>query len=106
MAVVQVDSKIPTVEQGTDVVTQRIDVAAGTDPTTAFTFDRAFAAKPIVLSIVRDDDTGLDVAFSPSITSLATTGGTLRLKGTTGVIMTFNVTFVGNYINPTAYLRS
>lgn len=106
MAVVQVDSKLPTVEQGTDVVTLRIDVAAGADSSTAFTFDRAFAAKPICVAIVRDDDTGLDVACTPSITSMATTGGTLRQKGTSGVIMTYNVTFIGNYINPTTYLRS
>lgn len=106
MAVVQVDSKIPTVEQGADVVTLRIDVAAGATQTTAFVFGRAFAAKPIVLAIARDDDTALDVVTTPSITLLTAVGGTLRLTGTTGVITTWNVTFIGNYINPTAYLRS
>ena len=106
MAVVQVDSKIPTVEQGCDIVTLRIDVAAGADTSTAFTFSRAFAAKPITLAIVQDDDVGLDVAVASSIASLTALGGTLRQKGTTGVIRTYNVTFIGNYINPTAYLRS
>ena len=106
MAVVQVDTKIPTVEQGADVVTLRIDMAAGADTSTAFVFARPFAAKPICISIVRDDDTGLDVALSMGIGSLTTLGGNLRQKGTSGVIQTFNVTFVGNYINPTAYLRS
>lgn len=106
MAVVQVDSKTPTVEQGCDEIILRIDVAAGADSSTAFTFSRAFAAKPIIKSVVRDDDVAIDVACTPSIASLTAAGGTLRQKGTSTVIMTYNVTVIGNYINPTAYLRS
>lgn len=106
MAVVQVDSKIPTVEPGADVITLRIDMALGADTSTAFVFDRPFAAKPICVAIVRDDDTALDVALAMSIASLTTLGGTLRQKGTSTVIQTFNVTFIGSYINATAYLRS
>jgi hypothetical protein len=106
MAVVQVDTKIPTVEQGCDVVTLRIDVAAGADTSTAFTFARPFLAKPIVLAIALDDDVGLDVAVTTGMSALTALGGTLRQKGTTGVIRTYNVTFIGNYSNATAYLRS
>lgn len=106
MAVVQVDSKIPSVEPGVDIVTLRIDIAAGADQSTAFTFAKPFAAKPIVLAIALDDDVGLDVAVTPGMSALTTLGGTLRQKGTSGVIRTYNVTFIGNFINPTAYLRS
>lgn len=106
MAVVTGKLKVPSAEPGNEIVILRIDMAAGADTTTAFTFPTPFAAKPVCLGIVRDDDTGLDVALSMSIASLTTTGGTLRQKGTSGVIQTFNVIFAGNYINPTAYIRS
>jgi hypothetical protein len=106
MAVVQVKQKLVTAEQGNELITLRIDMAAGADTSTAFVFDRPFAAKPVVMAIVRDDDTALDVALSMSIGSLTTLGGNLRQKGTSTVIQTFNVTFAGNYINATAYLRS
>ena len=106
MAVVQQKIKIPSAEPGVETIVLRIDMAAGADTSTAFVFDRPFAAKPVCIAIVRDDDTGLDVALSMSIGSLTTLGGNLRQKGTSGVIQTFNVTFQGNYINTTAYLRS
>lgn len=106
MAVVQKQTRSNINEQGSEEIVLRIDVAAGADGSTAFTFARAFAAKPIIKSIVRDDDTGIDVACVPSITSLTAAGGTLRHKGTSTVIMTYNVVVQGNYNNPTAYLRS
>ena len=106
MAVVQGDSRTPTVEQGQDEIILRIDMAAGADTVTPFVFDRPFAAKPMVKSIVRDDDVAIDVAVVPSITLLTTLGGSLRQKGTSTVIMTYNVTISGNYNNPTAYIRS
>lgn len=106
MAVVQVKQKIPSAEPGNELITLRIDMAAGADTSTAFVFEKPFAAKPVVVAIVRDDDTALDVALSMSIGSLTTLGGNLRQKGTSTVIQTFNVTFAGNYINATAYLRS
>lgn len=103
MAVVQKKTRIPAQAQGVDVVTLLIDVAAGADSSTAFTFARPFAAAPLVIACVRVDATGLDVAVATSIASLTGAGGTLRLKGTTGVIQTFSVTFVGDYNNATAY---
>lgn len=106
MAVLQADSKAPTVEPGQDEIILRIDVAAGADSSTPFVFTKPFAAKPMVRSIVRDDDVAIDVACTPSIASLTALGGTLRQKGTSTVIMTYNVVISGNYINPTAYLRS
>jgi hypothetical protein len=106
MAVVAGKLKIPSAEPGNETIVLRIDMAAGADTSTAFTFPTPFAAKPVVVAIVRDDDTALDVALAMGISSLTTTGGTLRQKGTSTVIQTFNVTFSGNYINPTAFVRS
>jgi hypothetical protein len=103
MAVVQKATRIPAQQQGVQVITLTIDLAAGADSSQAFTFDRAFAAAPMAIAIVRADGTGLDVACTPSLASLTSAGGTLRQKGTSTVIMTYNVTFVGDYNNATAY---
>lgn len=103
MAVVQKKTRIPAQQQGVDVITLVIDVAAGADSSTAFTFARPFAAAPIVIGCVRVDGTALDVALAMSIASLTGAGGTLRQKGTSGVIQSFHVTFVGDYNNATAY---
>jgi hypothetical protein len=103
MAVVQKKTRIPAQQQGVDVVTLTIDIPAGADQSAAFLFERAFAAVPKCIGIVRQDSTGLDVACVPSLASMLAAGGTLRQKGTSTVIMTYNVTFVGDYINPTAY---
>lgn len=103
MAVTQKKTRIPAQQQGVDVVTLHIDLAAGADSTTAFTFARPFAAAPTPIGIVRNDATGLDVALAVGLASLTGAGGTLRQKGTSGVIQSFDITFVGDYINPTAY---
>ena len=103
MAVVQKKTRIPAQQQGVDVVTLRIDMAAGANTTTAFVFDRPFAAAPICIGIVRNDATALDTAVATSLAAMTGAGGTLRQAGTSGVIQTFDVTFVGDYINPTAY---
>ena len=103
MAVVQKPTRISAQQQGVQTVTMLIDVAAGADSSQAFVFDRPFAAAPIPIGIVRADGTGLDVVSTPSIASLTGAGGTLRLKGTTTVIQSYYVTFIGDYNNATAY---
>ena len=103
MAVTQKKTRIPAQMQGGDVVTVRVDMAAGADTATAFTFARAFAAAPLCIGIVRNDATALDAALAMSLGSMVAAGGTLRQKGTSAVIQTFDLTFIGDYNNPTAY---
>jgi hypothetical protein len=96
--------RLPTQQPGVKAITLTIDVPAGADPSVAFTFPTPFAAAPRVLGApVRVDNNALDVAAVASITSLTATGGTIRLKGTTTVQWTFDVTFIGDLNNATAY---
>lgn len=106
MAALYKQARLQTKEPGLQTVVLTLDVTAGADPTQAFVFpaNMAFAAAPRVLGgPVRVDNNTLDVAALASITALTAAGGTLRLKGTTTVQWTFDITFIGNLINPTAY---
>lgn len=98
----QVDIKVPSIEPGNNIVQVDVTIIAGVNPTQAFTFSRAFAAVPRCLGLVRVDALATDPG-TPSILSLSTTGGTVRLNGTSTVNQTYFGTFVGNYVNPTAY---
>ena len=98
----EVDLKIPTKEPGVKVIQIDITIAAGTNPTQAFTFARAFAAVPRVISCIRNDTNATDPG-KPEISVLSATGGTLRLNGTSTVTQTYFITLIGNYNNATAY---
>jgi hypothetical protein len=97
-------ARVAALQQGVQLLTCTVDVPSGADQSVAIVFPRAFAAAPRVLGApVRVDANALDVAAVASITGLTTTGCTIRLKGTTTVQWTFDVTFVGDYNNATAY---
>lgn len=94
--------KVPSAEPGNEIVQLDLTITAGVNPTLAFTFDRAFAAVPRCIGLVRVDGLATDPG-TPSILSLTATGGTVRLNGTSTVNQIYFATFIGNYINPTAY---
>lgn len=98
----QVDVKVPSLEPGVDFVQVDVTIVAGVNPTLAFTFTRPFAAAPRCIGAVRVDGLATDPGVF-SILSLTATGGTARLNGTSTVNQIWFMTFMGNYINPTAY---
>lgn len=97
-------TRISAQQQGVNILTMTIDVPAAADSSVAFVFPVPFAAAPRVLGApVRVDANALDIAAVATITALTNLGGTIRLKGTTTVVWTFDVTFIGDLNNPTAY---
>lgn len=98
----QVKIKVPSAEPGTEIVQVDVTITAGVNPTAAFTFTTPFAAVPRCIGAVRVDGLATDPGVF-SILSLTATGGTARLNGTSTVNQIWFMTFMGNYINPTAY---
>jgi hypothetical protein len=104
MAVAFKKTRISAQQQGVNIITMTIDVPAGADQSVAFVFPTPFAAVPRMLGApARVDANAVDVISECSISPLTAVGGTIRQKGTTGVIKTWDVTFIGDLNNPTAY---
>ena len=102
MAVTQKKNRLLSIP-GVSCEVVTVDVAAAANPTQAIVFARAFAAPPRVVGCVRTDNNALDISGFTSITALTALGCTIRIAGTTTVQWTFDVTFIGDYNNPTAY---
>lgn len=103
MAVNFKPSRFPTLVPGVSAQIVTADVPAGADQSVAIVWPRAYAAAPRVTAPVRVDNNAIDVACVPSITAITATGCTLRQKGTSTVIMTYDFTVVGDLNNATAY---
>lgn len=102
----QVTLPIQCKEPGVEVIQIDVTIAAGAaSSSSAFTFSRAFAAVPRIISIVRNDANANDVGQGGyRVNGLTATGFTaIQLIGTSTVTQTVYVTIIGNYNNTTAF---